>query len=95
MPFDLSNQRNKDPQFVTKMEQILSDVNAEAAFFTTIEGHKGGYIVINMDDPSQIIAIAKPFFKWLGAEVSYFPVLAPIDLSRGSEFVTAAIKKWG
>jgi hypothetical protein len=34
----------------------------EATYFADIEGARGGYLVINMDDASQVPAMAEPLF---------------------------------
>jgi hypothetical protein len=70
-------------------------VKAEAAYFTTICGHRGGYVIVNMDDASQIPAIAEPFFMALKAEIEFYPVMTPEDLGKGGAAIEAAGKKWG
>jgi hypothetical protein len=54
----------KDPWFGKKMQDLLKEVKAEAAYFTTICGNRGGYVIINMNDASQIPAIEAAFKKW-------------------------------
>ena len=61
----------KDPLFGKKMQDLLKEVKAEAAYFTTICGNRGGFIVVNMDDASQIPAIAEPFFIWLKQRLNF------------------------
>lgn len=85
----------KDPMFGKKMGELLSEVKAEAAYFTTVCGRRGGYIIINMDDASQIPAIAEPFFQWLKAEIDLFPVMTPEELGKAAPAIENAVKKWG
>jgi hypothetical protein len=68
---------------------------AEAAYFTTVCGNRGGYIIVNMDDASQIPAIAEPVFMWLKAEIEFYPVMTPEDLGKAGPAIEAANKKWG
>lgn len=89
------NKLLKDPLFGKKMQELLKEVKAEAAYFTTICGHRGGYVIVNMDDASQIPAIAEPFFMWLKAEIEFYPVMTPEDLGKGGAAIEAAGKKWG
>ena len=84
----------KDPMFGKKMQDLLSEVKAEAAYFTTICGHRGGYIIVNMDDASQMPAISEPFFLWLKAEISFYPVMTPEDLGKSGKAIENAVKKW-
>ena len=89
------NKLLKDPLFGKKMQDLLAEVKAEAAYFTTICGHRGAYVIINMDDASQIPAIAEPFFLWLKAEIEFYPVMTPADLGKAGPAIEAASKKWG
>ena len=54
-----------------------------------MNGARGGYIVINMDDASEIPAKAEPFFQELGATVEFFPVMTPEDLRTGLQRLAA------
>ncbi len=46
MPVEAGNAAIADPEFGRKMEQVLKEVKAEAAYFTTVNGCRGGYIVL-------------------------------------------------
>jgi hypothetical protein len=70
-------------------------VKAENAYFTTIDGCRGGFIVVNIDDPSQMPAISEPFFLWLNAEIDFYPVMSPDDLEKAAPAIEKAVKKWG
>lgn len=95
MSSEHGNKALRDPQFGQKMHELLSQVKAEAAYFTTICGHRGGYIVLNINDASEIPGIAEPFFFWLGAELDFQPVMTPEDLAKGGPGIAAAVQKWG
>ncbi len=41
MPMGPGNVALKDPQFGQKMGQLLAEIKAEAAYFTTINGNRG------------------------------------------------------
>jgi hypothetical protein len=95
MGLERGNEALSDPQFGHKMNELLTEIKAEAAYFTTICGRRGAYVVINMDDPSQIPAIAEPFFLWLNAEIEFLPVMRPEDLAKAGPAIGAVVKKWG
>jgi uncharacterized membrane protein len=94
MPNDGSNKAITDPQFGHKMTELLSDIKAEAAYFTTICGQRGVYIIVNINDASEIPAFAEPFFLWLNADVTFLPVMKPEDLAKAGPAIGAAAKKW-
>lgn len=91
---DAGNAALRDPQFGTKMQQLLTDIKAEAVYFTAINGQRGGYAVIQMTDASQIPAVAEPFFLWLKADLEFLPVMTPEDLMKAGSAIANATKKW-
>ena len=91
---EAGNEALSDPQFGSKMKQLLTDIKAESAYFTTVNGQRGAYLVVNMDDASQIPAIAEPLFLWLHADLEFIPVMLPQDLEKGGPAIAAAVKKW-
>jgi hypothetical protein len=95
IPNDPGNTALRDPEFGKKMQEYLAGVKAEAAYFTSMSGQRGGYIVLDMDDPSQIPAVAEPLFFWLKADVEFLPVMKPEDLAKAGPAIAAAVKKWG
>jgi len=94
-PIDSGNAGLKDPEFGKKMQDYLAAVKAEAAYFTTMDGQRGGYVVLDLADASQIPAIAEPLFLWLNADVELLPVMTLDDLAKASPAITAAVEKWG
>ena len=93
-PVEAGNDAIKDPQFGAKMKSLLAEIKAEAAYFTAVDGQRGGFVVVNIDDASQIPAIAEPFFLWLHADVKFLPVMLPQDLEKAGPAIAAAVKKW-
>ena len=95
IPIEAGNAALRDPQFGKKMNDVLTEIKAQAAYFTAFNGQRGGYIVVDIDDASQIPAIAEPFFLWLKADLSFAPVMRPEDLGKAGPAIGAAVKKWG
>jgi hypothetical protein len=95
IPNETRNEKIRDPKFGMKMKDILTEVKVEAVYFTTISGYRGCYAVVNMDDASQIPAIAEPFFIWLYAETEFLPVMTIDDLAKGGPAVQTVNNKWG
>jgi hypothetical protein len=95
IPTDAGNKAISDPKFGQKMQAVLKEVGAEAAYFTSMRGQRGAYIIVNMKDASQIPALAEPFFLWLNARVEFIPVMLPEDLGKAGPAIGNAVKKWG
>jgi len=95
IPIEAGNTAIRDPQFGHKIQTLLAELKAETAYFTVLNGQRGGYIVVNIDDASKIPAIAEPLFLWLKADIEFIPVMLPQDLAKSGPDIAAAIKKWG
>ncbi len=94
-PNEKGNSLAKDGRMGEIVQSILEDLQPEAAYFADMEGARGGYIVLDMDDASQIPAIAEPFFIGLDATVHIHPVMTPNDLYRASSAIDQAAQRYG
>jgi hypothetical protein len=91
-PIEPFNSYVKDGSIGAKMQKIMGDIKPEAAYFTAIDGHRGGILVVNLEDPSKIPALAEPWFLILNATVEFHPAMTPEDLGRAG--LEALGKKW-
>ena len=65
----------------------------EAAYFTASStGERGGIIVFDMKDTSQIPAVAEPFFLAYNARVTFSPVMNAQDLANAAPGIEKAVK---
>ena len=60
---ETGNKVLKDPEFGAKMQQCLEDVGAQATYFTAQNGKRGGLILVEINDGSEIPAKAEPLFS--------------------------------
>jgi hypothetical protein len=95
IPQERGNEAISDPKFGHTMNELLGEIKAEAAYFSTIDGQRGAYVVVNLNDASEIPSIAEPFFLWLHADVELLPVMRPEDLGKAGPGIGAAVAKWG
>ena len=77
------------------IESILADLKPEAAYFTAEQGKRGGILIVNLDDPSEIPGIAEPFFLATNATVEFLPVMLPEDLKKAGDSIGKAVEKYG
>ena len=73
---------------------ILADAKPEAAYFTAEGGQRGGIMVVNISDVSQIPALAEPWFLTGNAKVEFIPAMTPEDLAKAGPSIEAAVKKY-
>jgi hypothetical protein len=96
IPVEAGNAAAKDGTLGTTVEGILADLKPEAAyFFADDNGNRSGSIVFDLKDPSQIPAVAEPWFLAFNAKVSIRPVMNPQDLAKGGPAIGKAAKKYG
>src|SRR5579859_5457867 len=82
MPIEPFNTLVRNGTAGAKMKEVLDDIKPEAAYFTAQDGHRGGIIVVHMNDTSEIPRFAEPFFLNFNAEVEFHPAMTPEDLGR-------------
>jgi hypothetical protein len=85
----------RDGSLGQTIESILNDIKPEAAYFADIDGSRGGYLVINMDELSQIPAIVEPLFLSLGAIIKLHPIMTAEDMGRADEAFQQVAQKYG
>ena len=95
VPTERGNAAVIDGSLPDTLQSVLEDLKPEAAYFADIEGARGGYLVVNMDDASQIPAIAEPLFLAIDATVQIHPVFTPEDMPGAMESLQQAAQKYG
>jgi hypothetical protein len=94
IPVEAGNQAARTGAFGPPFQEILESLKPEAAYFTTsASGERGGFIVFDMKDTSQIPGIAEPFFLGYNARVTFFPVMNAQDLANAIPGIEKAVKK--
>ena len=83
IPTAAGNEAIKDGSLGQIMEKALADLDAEAAYFTSLDGMRTALIFFDMADPSEIPSAAEPFFMAFDAQVVFVPVMNPEDLRTG------------
>jgi hypothetical protein len=88
--FPTTNETNswiRDGSIGQKMESMFENLQPEAAYFCPVDGTRGGYVIVNMDDASQMVKVGEPFFMELGAKVEIVPVMTREDLREGIQSI--------
>ena len=78
------------------IEKLVSALKPEAAYFyADDDGQRSGSIVFDMQDTSQIPAIAEPWFVAFNAKLSFRPVMNTADLAKAAPEISKAAKGVG
>jgi hypothetical protein len=80
---EAGNRALQDGTLQQVIESTMGRFKPEAAYFTTVDGHRGGYIFFDLQDASQLPVLSEPLFQRLHAKVELQPVMTPEDLQRG------------
>jgi hypothetical protein len=96
IPVEAGNAAAKAGTLGSTMEKILADLKPEAVyFFADDEGNRTGSIVFDLQDASQIPAVAEPWFLAFNAKVSLRPVMTPQDLAKAGPSIGKAVAQYG
>ena len=96
IPVESGNEAARAGTLGSTMQKILQEIKVEAAYFTaTSSGERGGFIVFDMQDSSQIPSIAEPFFLAFNAKVWFHPVMNAEDLGKSGPRNREAVKEYG
>jgi len=94
IPVEAGNDAARTGAFGPPFQKILESLKPEAAYFTTgTSGERGGFIVFDLKDTSQIPAIAEPFFLAYNARVTFSPVMNVQDLANAAPGIVKAVKE--
>ena len=93
IPHHTFNAAVKDGTAGAKLKKILEAQKPEAAYFTELNGKRTGILVVNLAEPSQIPALAEPWFLTFEADVQFRPTMVPADLERAG--LDKLGKQWG
>jgi hypothetical protein len=95
VPVETGNAAIRSGKLEKVVHQMVEDLKPEAAYFFPTGGERGGFFVLNMQDSSQIAAIAERFFLGLNAKVELVPVMAPDDLQKGLSGLPGIVQRYG
>lgn len=92
IPTGKFDQAIADGSIGAKMGRILEETKPEAVYFTAKDGKRGGFLVVNMNDVSEMPRLAEPWFMLFDAAVQFLPAMTPADLQKAD--LASIGKKW-
>lgn len=94
IPTETGNTKAADGSLGPTIETILADLKPEAAYFTAHDGKRNGFVFFDLKEPSQIPAVAEPWFLAFNAEVEFQPAMNLEDLKRAQPGIETAVRKY-
>ena len=94
IPVESGNAAAKAGKLGATIQSILAELKPEAVYFTDDNGQRAGFLFRDLQDASQIPAIAEPWFLAFNASIEIHPVMVPDDLARAGSAIEKAVKKY-
>jgi hypothetical protein len=95
IPVERGNDAIRKGTLGSTLEKILGELKPEAAYFAEDNGLRTGYIFFDMQESSQLTAIAEPFFLAFNAQLTVRPAMTLQDLAKGGPAIEKAVKQYG
>jgi hypothetical protein len=94
IPVESGNAAAKAGKLGAIIQSILADLKPEAVYFTDDNGQRTAFLFVDMQDASQIPAIAEPWFLSFNASIEFHPVMVPDDLAKAGSAIEKAVQKY-
>ncbi len=75
-----------------KIGEILEETRPEATYFFADGGRRGGLLIVDLKDTSEIPRIAEPWVLNFNAEIEFIPTMTADDLRKAG--LDAIGKRW-
>src|SRR5215470_3571825 len=95
IPVESGNAAIKSGTIAKTIQSILADMKHEAAYFVADDGLRTCIIFFDMKEPSQIPAVAEPWFLAFNAAVEFHPAMTLDDLKKAGGGIEKAVKNFG
>jgi len=92
IPVETGNAAISDGSLNKTIESILSEFKPEAVYFAEENGQRTGYIFLDVKEPSQIPAIAEPWFLAFNARLELHPAMTVTDLRKAASGIERAVR---
>jgi hypothetical protein len=82
LPHATFNAAVKDGSAGRKTQAILEEVKPEAVYFTEMNGRRTVLLVVELESPARVPALAEPWFLTFEADVEFHVVMGPQELQE-------------
>jgi hypothetical protein len=91
LPAEESNRAIMDGTLPKVIDKAMAELKPEAAYFTTENGRRTGYMFLDLADSSEMPYAGERFFFAFNASVDAIPVMNADELRRGLPKAMASI----
>jgi hypothetical protein len=94
IPVETGNALIRSGKIGQTIQAILADLKPEAAYFTEEGGQRTVYVVTDIAEPSQIPAVAEPWWLAFNADVEFHAAMTAEDLGKAMSGLEQLVKKY-
>jgi len=95
MDVEAANDLARQGKLGSTIQSILEELKPEAAYFVADEGMRTAYLIVDLQDASEIPALAEPWFLAFNASFEAQPAMVAEDLAKAGPDIERAVKKYG
>jgi hypothetical protein len=92
LPHETFNAAVREGSAGRKTQAILDELKPEAVYFTEMNGKRTVVMIVNLESPSRVPALAEPWFLTFKADVEFHVVMGEQELKEGG--LDDLGKKW-
>jgi hypothetical protein len=93
LPHETFNAAVREGSAGRKTEAILAELKPETVYFTEMNGKRTIILIVDLESPSKVPALAEPWFLTFNADVEFHVVMSEQALKEGG--LDELGKKWG
>lgn len=95
MDTEKANELARKGELGQTIQSIIDEIKPEAVYFIADEGKRTAVFIVDMQDMSQLPAVAEPWFLAFNADLNAVPAMLGEDLAKAGPAIEAAGKKFG
>lgn len=95
MSTEAANAAARNGTLGSTIQRILAELKPEAAYFAEDNGQRTGFIFFQMQDSSELAAVAEPWFLAFNATLTVRPAMNAEDLGKAVPGIDKAVREFG
>ncbi|MEK2646036.1 DUF3303 family protein [Bdellovibrio sp. BCCA] len=95
IPTEGGNKFVSSKNFNERMDDLMSGLKPEAAYFCVADGHRTIFALVNLDSAADIPRAIEPFWLAMGANVDLIPAMTQAEFGKAMPGLKQSVEKYG